>query len=388
MTEKELIRKAVGLTADDKILGLTADEILSGGKAKLKRGHIGAAAVAAAVIAVGSVSWLTRSRLPEPAPHEESAVITSEESSDPEIEREEIYSVPAETTAPDKDSHAVTEESTSKAAAAPPDSPSVVRESSAGVSGRAESSSRVTSHAVTEAPQTDEPSADIPSGDTSKRTDVSSGRDETSRRSDTSSKADTSSRNDTSSKAESSSTADKDSSREASSHAENSMAESSQSDKTDEASPAPDLETEKLKLKAILENSGAEILGNDSGTFDGYIAVKTDPNDGSIALIDSFAAQEDIPKEMILLIPKTESDDGTVCDICEIYRLLYAKLENIGYQAYLRTEGLTTLGKYLSKGELSAGVIYVTIPQDAEEEVEEFMEKERINRSQVILTFL
>ena len=90
MTEKELIRKAVGLTADDKIIGLTADEILSGGKAKLKRRHIGAAAVAAAVIAVGSVSWLTRSRLPEPAPHEESAVITSEESSDPEIEREEI----------------------------------------------------------------------------------------------------------------------------------------------------------------------------------------------------------------------------------------------------------------------------------------------------------
>ena len=388
MTEKELIRKAVGLTADDKILGLTADEILSGGKAKLKRGHIGAAAVAAAVIAVGSVSWLTRSRLPEPAPHEESAVITSEESSDTEIEREEIYSVPAETTAPDKDSHAVTEESTSKASAAPPDSPSVVRESSAGVSGRAESSSRVTSHAVTEAPKTDKPSADIPSGDTSKRTDVSSGRDETSRRSDTSSKADTSSRNDTSSKAESSSTADKDSSREASSHAENSMAESSQSDKTDEASPAPDFEAEKLKLKAILENSGAEILGYDSGTFDGYIAVKTDPNDGSIALIDSFAAQEDIPKEMILLIPKTESADGTVCDICEIYRLLYAKFENIGYQAYLRTEGLTTLREYLSKGELSAGVIYVTIPQDAKEEVEEFMEKERINRSQVILTFL
>lgn len=388
MTEKELIRKAVGLTADDKIIGLTADEILSGGKAKLRRGHIGAAAVAAAVIAVGSVSWLTRSRLPEPAPHEESAVITSEESSDPEIEREEIYNVPAETTAPDKDSHAVTEESTSKASAAPHDSPSVVRESSAGVSGRAESSSRVTSHAVTEAPKTDEPSADIPSGDTSKRTDVSSGRDETSRRSDTSSKADTSSRNDTSSKAESSSTADKDSSREASSHAENSMAESSQSDKTDETSPAPDLEAEKLKLKAILENSGAEILGYDSGTFDGYIAVKTDPNDGSIALIDSFAAQEDIPKEMILLIPKTESDDGAVCDICEIYRLLYGELENIGYQTYLRTEGLTTLREYLSKGELSAGVIYVTIPQDAKEEVEEFMEKERINRSQVILTFL
>ena len=166
------------------------------------------------------------------------------------------------------------------------------------------------------------------------------------------------------------------------------MAESSQSDKTDEASPAPDFEAEKLKLKAILENSGAEILGYDSGTFDGYIAVKTDPNDGSIALIDSFAAQEDIPKEMILLIPKTESADGTVCDICEIYRLLYGKLENIGYQAYLRTEGLTTLREYLSKGELSAGVIYVTIPQDAKEEVEEFMEKERINRSQVILTFL